>query len=246
MFNLDRFNAVLLQDNKTYERVLRSDLHEVVELLRRDGAGVDLPTLATEMKKVSAAKWQKYAGTRRYLEQEFAGLPNLLIPRVTGFGTTSITAGPMGAIVHVLKWESDTGNMADLANARVREHVSWPAPNGQSRNYLINEYQAPGRHFGVGNAAFTPGNLGRGDDTHAALGPFTPGIFAFAGPGSLDYHMDQVYEASYDNGLTWNAIPGSSYTIDRQVTKMGPKVRLTITKVNTTNPGDRCTNFTEV
>jgi len=78
MFRFADFNAVLRRDNPTYERVLRSELHTVVEILRNGGANIHLGELAVEMKKVSKQKWQKYARTRHYLEREFPGLKDLL------------------------------------------------------------------------------------------------------------------------------------------------------------------------
>ena len=246
MFKFTDFDAVLRKDNPNYERVIRSELHTVVEILRNGGARVHLGELAVEMKKVSKQKWQKYARTRQYLEREFPGLKNLLKGKITNFRSGSLTKGKAGAIIHVLRWDSDTGDLADLQQLRVREHISWRAANAASRDYLLPEYQGAGEHYGMGNAAFTPGNLGKGDDTHAALGPFTPAIFNFNGPGQLEHNISQVYEFSEDSGASWKPIPNSRYSIQRKVSRVGQKVKLTITKTNADRPSDSCTNFTEV
>ncbi|MGE0710773.1 MAG: hypothetical protein AB7N76_27745 [Planctomycetota bacterium] len=228
MFDLNTFNACLLADNPTYERVLRSDLHDVVSLVTSGGYSVD--RLAQEMRKVKKEKWRKYSRTYAYLLAEHQGLAAALRGKLVRFRTKSLTRGASGAIVHALQWESDTGDLTDLAHLRVREHVSWNAPNPNTRPFVIPEYQRGGDHMGVGNAAYTPGHIGRGDDTHSALGPFTPQIFQLQPNATLEYVMNQVYEQSTDDGATWTAIPNSRYTITRKVTHTGQRIRLEIIK----------------
>ena len=244
MFKLADFQRELNADNPTFGRILRSDLHEVVALVSRTGFTVQ--QLAAEMKKVSAEKWLKYVRTKAYLLREFPLLATLLRGKLVDFRTVSLTKGGAGAIVHVLGWKSDTGSLADLAHLRVRERIVWPAPAPAAVPYLIPEYRVAGEHFGMGNAVYTQGSAGRGDDTHAALGPFGPPVLTFAGPGSLEYVIAQTYEQSDNAGGTWTAIPDSAYTIRRVVTRVGPKTRLTITKTNNTKPGDTLTNSTDV
>lgn len=222
-FRLTDFNRVLKQDNPNYERIKDSSLHALVEVLKKTTPMAS--EVEREMKKIPKEKWKKYARTRHYILTSF----DALVPEIVDFKTERLTAGAAGAIVHVLKWKSSTGDLNDLAHIKVREHVSWDAPNMTTRPYLDPAYQVAGRHYGVGNAAFTPGSTGQGDDTHAALGPFTPQILKLPEGTELEFEMDQVYEFTVD-GFRWEAIPRSNYRILRTVTKDGERVRLTIRK----------------
>ena len=168
-FDANVFRACLLTDNKNYERFKTSELHSVVSIVQNGNFSTD--RLAAEMRRVSKQKWRKYQTTYAYLVNAVPGLAQKLLGKLVRFRTKSLTAGPAGAIVHVLVWESDTGDLADLAHLRVREHVSWQAPGGQTRNYVIPEYQGAGNHYGVGNAAFTPGRSARATTPTARSAP---------------------------------------------------------------------------
>ncbi len=236
-FDFKAFEKVLLTDNKKYERVKKSDLHDLVELLASGSPKAS--AVEKEMKKVKADKWKKYGRTRSYLLQAFPELS----PKLVNFKTKSLTKGSAGAIVHVLTWESDSGDLDDLSHALVREYVSWKAPAKEVQPFVDKDYAKSGKHYGVGNAATTPGNTGQGDDTHAALGPFTPNVLEFDGPGTLVFEMDQVYQVSMDGGKSWDDIPGSEYTLTREVARKGDKTELTITK---SGKGGELTNSTTV
>jgi hypothetical protein len=86
-FTIAAFNKELLLDNPTYGRVLRSDLHTLVEMLRKVPPTWTAGMLAAEMKKMSAEKWRKYALTRAYLVREILPLAALLRAIPTGFTT---------------------------------------------------------------------------------------------------------------------------------------------------------------
>ena len=89
-FTVAGFNTELLADNPTYERFRESDLHALVTMLRSTPPGWTATQLASEMKKISATKWQKYARTRRYLEREITALTPLLRAIPTGFTTVAM------------------------------------------------------------------------------------------------------------------------------------------------------------
>lgn len=241
-FTVAGFNAELLQDNPTYERVRESDLHALVTMLRSTPPGWTATQLAAEMKKISAIKWQKYARTRRYLEREIAALTPLLRAIPTGFSTVAMKSEMADTILrHTFKWSSDTGNMMDLAQVFTRERVTWPQwpaglvaciglPHGAA-------YTGPGQHSGL---AANPANVGQGQDDHALMGPFNQTVLSYAGlPDSAP--MDQVYEYSYDRN-TWSPIPNSNFTIVREVAALpGGHVEIKITKTSVNRPGETFT-----
>lgn len=228
MFNANEFDKVLKQDNPTYERVRTSDLHALVALLHK--GGFTAQQVAAEMKKVSGEKWKKYKKAKAYLLKEIAMLAGLLRGNLANFKTKSLTALPGGNIKHDAVWESDTGDLGDLAHLFVREKVSWDNPSPAAKPYLDPAYQQAGQHFGVGNAVTSPGDVGNMSDTHDAKGAWAPGVFKFAGPGSIAYTCKQVYQYSKDNKATWQDIPNSTYEIKREVSLQGPKLKMSISK----------------
>ncbi|MFT2798884.1 hypothetical protein [Serratia sp. N21D137] len=246
MFQFTNFERTLRTDNPTYERILRSDLHVVINLVRHGWGTFRVEQLASEMKKISAIKWQKYRNTKEYLIRECSGLHEQLRPQLCNFRTFSLTKGAAGAIDHTLTWQSDTGILGDLAHIRVREKVCWQTPEHMVRPYVINEYRQEGGHFGIGNAVYTPGNIGKGKDTHAALGPFSPEVLNFVGPGELKFVITQTYQQSNNGGISWTDIPDSTYRIRRVVIRVGTKLRLTIHKEKLSNRRETISNMTEV
>ncbi|MBS0054497.1 hypothetical protein [Yersinia sp. Marseille-Q3913] len=246
MFQFIDFDRVLRTDNPTYERILCSDLHAVINLVRHGWGTFRVEQLASEMKKISAIKWQKYLKTKQYLIRECPGLHDQLRPQLINFRTFNLTAGAAGAIDHTLIWQSDTGVLGDLAHIRVREKVCWQAPEHRVLPYVINEYRQKGVHYGVGNAIYMPGNTGQGNDTHTVLGPFSPKMLNFGGPGELEFVITQTYQQSNDGGRSWTDIPDSTYRIRRIVRCAGTKLQLTIYKENLSNPCDALSNMTEV
>ena len=238
-FNVAALNRELLLDNPTYERILRSDLHALVEILRQVPAQWSPAIVAAEMKKISAVKWLKYARTRRYLEREIPTLTGLLRATPTGFRTISMSSQMADTILrHTFTWASDTGNLPDLAGVFTRERVTWPQwpaaltaciglPHGAA-------YKVPGHHSGL---AANPASMGQGQDDHALMGPFNQSILNYQG-AAVRAPMDQVYEYSYDR-VDWFPIPNSTFSIVREVTAMADgRVQLSITKTNLTKPGD--------
>lgn len=239
-FIIGNLNQQLLLDNPTYGRFVRSDLHALVEMLRQTPAVWTPGMVAAEMKNISAAKWLKYARTRRYLEREIPTLTGLLRATPTRFRKIAMSSQMDYTILrHTFRWASDTGNLQDLAVAVTRERVTWPQwpleltaciglPHGAA-------YTAPGHHAGL---AVNPANMGQGQDDHALMGPFNQTILNYRG-GLVRAPMHQVYEYSYDR-VNWLPIPGSTFSIVREVTGLaGGRVQLSITKTNLTNPGDR-------
>jgi len=239
MFKFKEFEKVLLKDNPKYERIKTSDLHDLVALLEKS-ATPNVDAVGKEMKKIKKDKWKKYARTREYLLTEFPALRASLI----SFRTKTLAAGPSGAINHVLVWDSDSGDLDDLSHLKVREHVSWGSADPAVAPFVISEYKSGGNHYGQGNAAFTPGNVGQGDDTHATLGPFSPEVLKFKGPGVLKYEMDQVYELSEDGGSSWKAIPKSTFKIVRVASFEGGKTKLSIAKGG--GNGEKIANSTTI
>src|ERR1700676_1676218 len=123
-FNFTLFEKELKLDNPTFERVLRSDLHELYILLK--AGGFTTAQVAAEMKKVSKIKWAKYTRTRAYLTREIMMLQDLLRAIPVDFATTMMKSEMADTILrHEFKWSSDTGDLADLALVFTREHVTW-------------------------------------------------------------------------------------------------------------------------
>lgn len=239
-FSIGALNNELLFDNSDYERHGRSDLHALVELLYQVPAVWTAGEVATEMKRISATKWLKYARTRSYLVREIPTLTDLLRAIPTGFRTVSMSS-QMGDMIlrHNFRWKSDTGNLQDLAMAVTRERVSWPQWPPVLAAYMGQYgavYVAPGHHTGM---TMPSTNLGQGQDDHQLLGPFNQTIFSYRG-GLLKAPMEQVYEYSYDR-VNWLPIPGSNFSIVREVTGLlgGGRVQISIIKTNLANPADR-------
>ena len=59
MYNDPAFQAVLKQDNPTYERFKTSELHTLVALL--SSGGFTVVQVVAEMKKIFGEKWTKYS-----------------------------------------------------------------------------------------------------------------------------------------------------------------------------------------
>jgi hypothetical protein len=242
MFSASELNKALKTDNPTYERVLTSDLNALVALLVK--GGFTAQQVAAEMKKISGVKWQKYKLTRAYLIREIAMLANLVRADLVNFKTQSLTALPGGNVKHDAVWQSDSGDLQDLAYAFVREKVYWDAPSTAAKPYLDPAYQVAGQHFGVGNAVTSPGNALNMSDTHDAKGAWAPAVFNFKGPGSISYTCKQVYQWSKDNKVTWLDIPNSNYEIKREVSVQGTQIKMTIKKKNIApnTVGENCSN----
>jgi hypothetical protein len=251
MFVLTTFLAQVAQDNPTYGRVKTSSLHNLVALLSTPPFGVN--AVAAELKAIMRAEPGKltgrYARSFAYLRREIQGLTAALRGNVFNFRTGSLARGPQGAIVHRLVWESDTGDLADLAHIRVRERVSWPTPIAPviptvhiDTPDVHTNYRIAGFHTGIGNAASTPGTMGRGDDMHGAYGPFSPACLNYTGAAPLVVTFNQVYQFSDDGGAHWADIPNSSYTIRRELRRVGNRIQVTMTKTNVALPRDSITN----
>ncbi|MEM7058926.1 MAG: hypothetical protein AAF557_15165 [Pseudomonadota bacterium] len=220
-FKYSEFEKVLKKDNSNYERILKSDLHALVEELKKSNPNAS--KVDAEMKKVSKQKWKKYAKTRKYLLGAFPSLE----PKLVNF-KGKMSKGGGGGIVHILTWESSTGDLDDLADWKVREAVSWKGAKSDVKQYVISEYKSGGKHNGMGNSASTPGNVGTSKDEHSAFGPFSPEVLKYEGKDDLVYEMTQVYEAGVGNAF--KAIAGSDCKITRTAKKDGSKVTIEIKK----------------
>jgi hypothetical protein len=218
---------------------MRSDLHDLVTLLRK--GGFSAMQAATEMNKIAPAKWMKYARSKAYLRREIPMLADMVPagPVPVKFTTTLMQSEMADTILrHQFKWESDTGTLADLTAVAIRENVTW----GQWPDALINcigdahaAYTHPGHHAGL---AVNQGNVGTGQDDHSLLGPFNQTVLNYTG-AALSALMDQVYEYSYDR-VKWFPIAGSGYTIVREVAPQpANRIKLSLTKTNKTKPSDR-------
>ncbi|MBD2110057.1 hypothetical protein [Nodosilinea sp. FACHB-13] len=240
MFNFQAFTTALQLDNPTYERVKRSDLHDLVALM--SSGNFTAPQVAAEMKRISGDKWKKYACTRAYLIAEVPSLAALVKASLVNFRTQTLTALPGGHIKHDAIWDSDSGNLQNLDHIFVRERVSWGAASLQAINYLDPAYRNPGQHFGVGNAVTSSGSAGNMSDTHDVKGAWSPTIFDFAGPEKVSYLCSQVYQYSDDNRATWHDIPNSTYEILRTVSVERGKIKLEILK-QSVSPSNRHENL---
>jgi hypothetical protein len=242
MFNLAEFEKVLALDNPNYARVKTSHLDGVVKLVR--SVGFSAQALATEIKKVSGAKWQKYKRTRDYLKANISMLAQLIKPELENFKTQSMVANASVSIDHKAVWESDSGDLKELGYLFVREKVTWDAPSAEAKPLLDPAYQVAGGHFGVGNAAVSPGNVGNMSDSHDIKGAWAPASTKYTGTAPVSYTCKQVYQYSGDNKATWKDIPNSTYEIKREITYQNPRIKMTVTKYSvapsTTN--ERCTN----
>ena len=227
--------AALKKDNPTYERVLKSDLHDVVDLACKKGVAVK--ALAKEMRLVKEAKWAKYKNTRTYLLQQVPGLDDLVNAKLVQFTTGTIAKGPNGNINHKVVWSSSTGSLADLKNVKVREHVWWDAPSAVTKALVDATYKSAGEHNGMGGV--TLGTQGYGTDEHTGLGPFTQKIFdaqLLPQDAVAELVLDQVYQLSVDNG-PWQDIPNSRFRLRRRVTLTDKGiVRIELQKKGLNNP----------
>lgn len=79
-FTTEDFMARIKSDNPTYERVLKSDLHDLVELLKVTPHTATAQQIAAEMGKISDDKWNKYARTRRYILTQLPEVRKLVKP----------------------------------------------------------------------------------------------------------------------------------------------------------------------
>ena len=238
--------AALKKDNPAYERVLKSDLHNVVEIASKKG--VTAKVLSTEMRQIKPEKWAKYKNTRAYLLKEVPGLEDALAARLVKFKTRSITKGPNAGIIHIVEWASDSGDLKDLKDVKVREHVWWAAPKPVTKALVDPSYQSAGEHNGMGNAATSPGTAGSGKDEHAGLGPFTQKMFDAAllpAKTVAELTLDQAYQMSVKGG-PWQDIPNSRFQLRRRVALIKPGViRLEFTKRGLDNP-TKITNTTDI
>src|SRR5271170_3652329 len=76
-FKSDDLMVEIKKDNPTYERILTSDLHALVELLKKTPLKPPAD-IAAEMRKVSDDKWKKYAKARAYILKEIPAVEDFL------------------------------------------------------------------------------------------------------------------------------------------------------------------------
>ncbi|RVU43843.1 hypothetical protein [Rubrivivax rivuli] len=173
------------------------------------------------------------------------------IGTLINFRTKLLQASPNGGIKHKLHWDSDTNDRADLGHIQIREHVSWPTPSPAVLPYIIDpqpleNYRVAGQHYGVGNAAVTPGTADEAEDNHGATGLFKPAFVNYRGAADLVVTFDQVYEIKVGTAA-WVAIPNSRYTVERRIRAMpNNKVRVILTKTNVTIAADSISNWVEL
>ena len=74
MFRIDQFERELRKDNSHYERFKKSSLHDLVALLKRPMPKATPHEVATEMAKITDAKWTKYGNAKRYLLRSYPRL----------------------------------------------------------------------------------------------------------------------------------------------------------------------------
>jgi hypothetical protein len=166
------------------------------------------------------------------------------IGNLINFRTKLLQASPNGGIKHKLHWDSDTNDRADLGHIQIRERVSWPTPSAAVLPYIIDpepleDYTVAGHHYGMGNAAVTPGTAVEAEDNHSATGLFKPTFLNHRGSVDLVVTFDQVYEMKV-GAAAWAPIPNSRYTVERRIRAMpNNKIRVTLTKTNTTIAADR-------
>src|SRR5258708_28683618 len=162
MFQYAEFQSELKIDNPGYDLDSRwGELSGVSQLVRLGFGTFTTDQLAAEMKKVPVAKWKKYKQTKTYLLREYPRLSDLLRVRLVDFRTLSFTQGGAGAIVHVVAWQSDSGNLEDLSRIRVRDRVSWHAPALSVLPFLTGKYRGSGMQYGTGAMHNARANQGR-------------------------------------------------------------------------------------
>jgi hypothetical protein len=228
--------AALKKDNPSYERVVKSDLRDVVDLAKKPGVTAKL--LSTEMRLVKPEKWAKYKNTRAYLISQVPGLDDALAAKLVKFRTQSITKAANGGISHIVAWSSDSGDLADLKDVKVREHVWWDAPGAVTKELVDATYKGAGQHNGMGGAS-SPGTAGSGKDDHTGLGPFTQKMFdanLLPLKTLAELKLDQAYQMSVKGG-PWQEIPGSRFVLRRRVALIKAGViRIEMTKAGVGNP----------
>jgi len=136
--------------------------------------------------------------------------------QLINFRTVSMAAGSAANLVHVVGWESSTGNLGDLATVYTREQVSWdgaPAEFGMG-----GEYAGAGVHNGLGSNNATGGQT---DDNHSIIptGFKCPEDFA-DGTDSAVWTMRQEYQVKTAD-TDWQPIPGATYEISRRFQRQG-------------------------
>lgn len=130
------------------------------------------------------------------------------------FGTESMTDGGANNLCHVLKWESDTGDLADLEGVYTREHVWWDAPPAEFGG--SGEYASAGEHAGLGQNHATGGTT---DDNHTVIPPgFRFQLDADGQSGT--WMMTQQYEMKTPDA-DWTPIEGATYEITRWFERQG-------------------------
>jgi hypothetical protein len=135
---------------------------------------------------------------------------------LVNFGTVSMDTGSANNLHHVVGWQSDTGDLADLAHITTREHIWWdsaPAEFGPD-----GDYAGSGEHFGLGTNNAVGGTT---VDDHSVLPPtFRPDLPEGYEVSNV-WMMYQQYEYSDDGGTSWQPIPGATYEITRWFEKQG-------------------------
>ncbi len=135
---------------------------------------------------------------------------------ITNFGTDSMTDGGANNLHHVVTWESDTGNLADLDGVYTREHITWDAPPPEFG--AAAEYGSAGEHYGLGENSAVGGYA---VDDHSVI----PTGFTFALEEDGDsgvWMMYQEYQVYSPDVGDWQPIPGATYEITRWFERHGP------------------------
>jgi hypothetical protein len=102
---------------------------------------------------------------------------------------TAFSVQPGGVLHFEYKWDSSSGNLADLSTCQVEEYVTYVGPNPYvwaSPPYLPNQFTA-WPEFGGTPTSATNGTPGIRDDHGHAAGWLAPYVFKFTG-------SDQVYQ----------------------------------------------------
>jgi len=240
-FSIDTFKTRLKTVNASYSNHKNSSVHDLevhLTALRTVGAA-QLPVIQALWGKIPQAKQLKYRLAGAYLKQFLPKLvdatpckPKMKYKEFMVYKT--MFEGHQNFVIrylhrHELTWQSSNGHMPSLSAVGTRERVTHRTNPAAAPFHPIICGKIP-MDFRQGRG-HRGADCGRNGDNHSVG---NPALILRRPLSAGSVIADQVYEYTTD-GITWLAIPGATYEVEKGVRQSGNQLVFYFRKQSTNN-----------